>query len=281
MVHRRGFTLIELLVVIAIIAILAAILFPVFAQARDKARQATCINNMKQIVTSVLMYAQDYDERWPSVHWGIYLVTVQPYMKNEQVWACPSAAGIYTVRPCYFENWPSWNGLPGRSDCSTRIVQYIVTGIAANSDVFGGWDNRPPRAIALLDRPAETIILADNDVSVRATTAPPIGSIGLPQNAQIAFSACQDARHVAWNARWSGAAPNSSAGRLGAKHSGAGNFAYADGHVKWNKALPRNCSAWTPHSALENLVIPNVNNPPAGACRPPGQSTTWCDANIR
>ncbi len=62
--HRRGFTLIELLVVIAIIAILAAILFPVFARARENARKANCQNNLKQIATGLLMYAQDYDERF-------------------------------------------------------------------------------------------------------------------------------------------------------------------------------------------------------------------------
>src|SRR5690349_3905542 len=62
---RRGFTLIELLVVIAIIAILAAILFPVFAQAREKARQSSCLSNMKQIGSALLMYVQDYDEVWP------------------------------------------------------------------------------------------------------------------------------------------------------------------------------------------------------------------------
>src|SRR5579862_3576887 len=63
--NRRGFTLIELLVVIAIIAILAAILFPVFAQAREKARQTTCVNNNKQWTTAAMMYVQDYDETFP------------------------------------------------------------------------------------------------------------------------------------------------------------------------------------------------------------------------
>ncbi len=65
MQQRRGFTLIELLVVIAIIAILAAILFPVFAQAREKARQTTCTSNLKQIGTAFMMYVQDYDETYP------------------------------------------------------------------------------------------------------------------------------------------------------------------------------------------------------------------------
>src|SRR5258708_34055230 len=64
---RRGFTLIELLVVIAIIAILAAILFPVFAQARDSARQTTCLNDQKQLGTTMMMYAQDYDENYISL----------------------------------------------------------------------------------------------------------------------------------------------------------------------------------------------------------------------
>ena len=64
--QREGFTLIELLVVIAIIAILAAILFPVFAQAREKARQTSCTSNLKQQGTAMMMYAQDYDESYPS-----------------------------------------------------------------------------------------------------------------------------------------------------------------------------------------------------------------------
>ncbi len=93
--HRRSaFTLIELLVVIAIIAILAAILFPVFAQAREKARQATCTSNLKQIGLSVLMYVQDYDELFPT-SWakqfaGDANFFVQPYMKNVQILEDPS-----------------------------------------------------------------------------------------------------------------------------------------------------------------------------------------------
>jgi prepilin-type N-terminal cleavage/methylation domain-containing protein/prepilin-type processing-associated H-X9-DG protein len=117
--HKRsGFTLIELLVVIAIIAILAAILFPVFAQAREKARQVSCLSNMKQIMTGQLMYVQDYDETFPlsrvntkSANSSDYIgqgastcaggnsdpnpsytwrAAVQPYIKSAQVFACPS-----------------------------------------------------------------------------------------------------------------------------------------------------------------------------------------------
>jgi prepilin-type N-terminal cleavage/methylation domain-containing protein/prepilin-type processing-associated H-X9-DG protein len=101
---RRAFTLIELLVVIAIIAILAAILFPVFAQARDKARSITCVSNMKQILNAAMMYTQDYDETYHRIrNWnfptqpdGKWAYGAQdalgPYIKNEGVWKCPSDA---------------------------------------------------------------------------------------------------------------------------------------------------------------------------------------------
>lgn len=91
---RRGFTLIELLVVIAIIAILAAILFPVFARAREKARQASCSSNVKQIMLGVTMYAQDYDERTPAngdvLAGRGYVEVLEPYIKNQNLWNCPS-----------------------------------------------------------------------------------------------------------------------------------------------------------------------------------------------
>lgn len=94
---RKGFTLIELLVVIAIIAILAAILFPVFARARENARRSSCQSNLKQIGLGLLQYKQDYDENFPvqdsgaltddSVRWAY---AIQPYIKSEQLFQCPS-----------------------------------------------------------------------------------------------------------------------------------------------------------------------------------------------
>lgn len=94
---RSGFTLIELLVVIAIIAILAAILFPVFSRAREKARQVSCLSNIRQIMTAELMYVGDYDETLPfaasfSPTWQCwtYFELLEPYTKNTQIYMCPS-----------------------------------------------------------------------------------------------------------------------------------------------------------------------------------------------
>ncbi len=108
--RTRGFTLIELLVVIAIIAILAAILFPVFARARAKARQTSCLSNVKQISLALQMYAQDYDECYPVVNhttgygwWG----PLQTYVKNAQMFRCPA----YKAKSTDPESDYSLNGL--------------------------------------------------------------------------------------------------------------------------------------------------------------------------
>ncbi len=94
---RKGFTLIELLVVIAIIAILAAILFPVFAKAREKARQITCLSNEKQIGLAIMQYVQDYDETYPpyynhngSDYVNFWDICIEPYIKSDGVFNCPS-----------------------------------------------------------------------------------------------------------------------------------------------------------------------------------------------
>src|SRR6059058_631598 len=100
--HQRAFTLIELLVVIAIIAILAAILFPVFAHAREKARQTTCLSNLRQLSSAMVMYVDDHDGLFPPVigrpsrqEKNYYLISwmhlLEPYVKSLGVFICPSS----------------------------------------------------------------------------------------------------------------------------------------------------------------------------------------------
>src|SRR5438034_1010063 len=121
---RRGFTLIELLVVIAIIAILAAILFPVFAQAREKARQSSCLSNHKQVAMGVLMYVQDYDETFPQYDFlatGVRIMwfqAVASYLKANQIYKCPSLQ-----RP---------GDIGSATDPNSAIVYNRIAGIGAN-----------------------------------------------------------------------------------------------------------------------------------------------------
>ncbi len=145
-VRKSGFTLIELLVVIAIIAILAAILFPVFARAREKARQASCQSNLKQIALASRMYTSDYDGKLTPVGDAVaYAFTdlLQPYIRNTQIFICPSKRG-------------TWDGTP---DCTGYPPyaqgQYVVpANYAANMDVSGILPTSPKEDA--LRHPAET-----------------------------------------------------------------------------------------------------------------------------
>lgn len=149
--RRRAFTLIELLVVIAIIAILAAILFPVFAKAREKARQSSCLSNLKQMATASLMYVQDYDEKlhghiqgtrntfYPPT--GFFLdwqMQIHPYVKNNQMFDCPSWTG-------------SWAGPAARDTTLGYGLNYWMTYYYYYSTA----------QLSLITAPAETIWYTD------------------------------------------------------------------------------------------------------------------------
>ncbi len=208
---KRGFTLIELLVVIAIIAILAAILFPVFAQARESARKTVCLSNLKQTGLALLMYSQDYDEGLVPWHAGTtdgggYGGTVagapfldsegfdlawdrliQPYVKNDLLTSCPSdltpGTGVFPPGP------------GGRA-----IRSFSMPG-----NMGGGWcPNTPPNKMPAIARPADTIYLNERD------------------------------NCAAGNSRsdWNWCAVTDAESELAWRHNKQGNFLFADGHAK-------------------------------------------------
>lgn len=201
---RRGFTLIELLVVVAIIAILAAILFPVFARARESARKTSCLSNLKQIGLGWMQYTQDYDEKVMPVSisvpgkvfywWGSYDGTtlregeglLQPYMKSAQIQACPS-----------FDNkLRAALGLTGYG----YNYGYLTAG----------------RSLAAIQSPAQTLVMAD---AARLNTwayATPT----LEGNTYIDR-------------------PSNNYPGLHARHNGTGNVLWADGHAKAMKPTYR------------------------------------------
>lgn len=137
-----AFTLIELLVVIAIIAILAAILFPVFARARENARRTSCLSNVKQIMLGVIQYTQDYDEKMPSSYFPSWYNEAYPYVKSTQIYKCPSDSSDI---PAYGTNLITPNGYR---------VSYLC-----NYDVAG--DPGGTRSLAYFQSPATTVFLVD------------------------------------------------------------------------------------------------------------------------
>ncbi|WP_309712216.1 prepilin-type N-terminal cleavage/methylation domain-containing protein [Armatimonas sp.] len=185
-----AFTLIELLVVIAIIAILAAILFPVFAQARERARMISCLSNMRQIGVSFRMYGQDYDETYMPMRQGYNPATglafadgvnegfmwrnaVQPYLKNKGIMACPSnsssTAGRGKIGRLPAGNSGNWND-QAQGYAVERDLQmpqgygmnaFTSSWIAVMDTGNASWANVNPLSDAAIQRPADTIAVVE------------------------------------------------------------------------------------------------------------------------
>ncbi len=199
----HGFTLIELLVVIAIIAILAAILFPVFAKAREKGRQSACLNNEKQIGTALQMYTDEWDGVLPAYrHQGnegpYFRQQLQSLIQSNAVWVCPSdpcPVGSYSLR-----------GVDGKMESERR--SYIP-----NSQMIGSIDGSKPNsdqgAIALADvkNASEVIAIAEKRSGVADW------HLDFPQDVLPPYGG----EHSLEKAR----------------HSGGANYIFADGHAKW------------------------------------------------
>jgi prepilin-type N-terminal cleavage/methylation domain-containing protein len=205
MSRHHAFTLIELLVVIAIISILAAILFPIFAQAREKARQTACSSHLKQLGTAMLMYTQDYDETLPLAAYATstgamtWHDILDPYLKNKEVWLCPSS-------------------LVKRTDAGGAKTTHFgfnvryLTNLALD---FSNIDSETAVALSAITFPAETISLTDAKSSVNNSWCGDDGKFLLPPS---------EASADCW-------------GRPNPIHSEGSSLFWIDGHAKWAKTM--------------------------------------------
>jgi prepilin-type N-terminal cleavage/methylation domain-containing protein/prepilin-type processing-associated H-X9-DG protein len=192
----KGFTLIELLVVIAIIAILAAILFPVFAQARESARKTSCLNNCKQFGTALAMYTQDWDGWYPLAWFDFgengFDVALWPYIKSKGVYACPS-------NPVTPSNWKGYymGALPRTYSLNGDLTARVVKGLRAGVNE------------ASVQYPASTILLTEIRDTRKSSKIGP--------------------EHEIFNAN-----KNDVCSRIPFNiHMGGSNYVFGDSHAKW------------------------------------------------
>lgn len=225
--RRTGFTLIELLVVIAIIAILAAILFPVFAQAREKARQSACLSNTKQMSLGILQYTQDYDEILPvqgdlSQNRGRWFFQIYPYVKNPDVFTCPNFPegrvdpGALFVGSTNAISGYGWNTALGdpRSVNSANVIQ---TGYSLGE----------------IAKPAETIAVGETGSVPRTGNIIFGGYTMAPRDVSKAGSNPPSTSLAMFRHHTTRSAPASAGGtNCNLPRDGWANFSFLDGHSK-------------------------------------------------
>ena len=251
----KAFTLIELLVVIAIIAILAAILFPVFAKVREKARQASCASNMKQVSLAIMQYTQDYDETFPLANTGLYQWSpwnqaVLPYVKSLAVFNCPDDSSAGAPMPTGAGGgWAgvgmsySVNALTGWYSAPWDAPHTIgVFGFPPNAPGFGDWSTKyfhGSATLSQLNQPSDIVMMAETHTDDLMKAAGTFNSSG--------WGICSAIKSWGdWDCNGYGTTPNSAAGGVEARFfnenldgsvshvhgSYMANFAYTDGHVK-------------------------------------------------